>query len=221
MKCLCKAISSFSVKINTLTPGSPREDPRWAGLIWSFLLTGGFTKRSGFTGNLKAPVRLPMSEVSLVWKVWASVLGAKMQKVGRQGQFCGKEVRARFSNHNLNFSRGLRTWPETVVFLLKVNTCCTCSTPSFYLASCLWLSICWSFQRSQASCASSWQPDMMLSGEMLVTQGSIHRWDFGELQGNLQRELPEKAASLLYFSPVMIHNPVLLVFFLTVLLWKS
>lgn len=27
MKCLCKAISSCSVKINTLTPGSPREDP--------------------------------------------------------------------------------------------------------------------------------------------------------------------------------------------------
>lgn len=80
-------------------------------------------------------------------------------------------------------------------------------------------------QSSQVNWASSWQPAMLRSAEVLVTQGSVqdeildsYRVTGGPFSGG---SLPREEPPLLYFSPVMIHNLVLLVLFLILLLWKS
>lgn len=72
-----RSASSCSVKINTFIPGSPQEDPRRAGLLWSFLLPGVLTERSGFARDLMVPVCCLCLGKSLVSKVWGKcVLGA-------------------------------------------------------------------------------------------------------------------------------------------------
>lgn len=60
---------------------------------------------------------------------------------------------------------------------------------------------------------------MLVSGEVLSTQGSVHKCYFGESQRNgvpgSGWSLPRgKKASLLYFSPVMIYNGCLACFLL-------
>lgn len=84
---------------------------------------------------------------------------------------------------------------------------------------------CWYSQSSQVSWASSWQPAMLRSAEVLVIQGSVqdeildsYRVTGGPFSGG---SLLRKETPLLYLSPVMIHNLVLLVLFLILLLWKS
>lgn len=189
MKCLCKAISSCNVKINTLSPGSPRGDPRWAGLIWSFLLPGGFAKGSGFARNLEVPGGCFAVEGSgeAYWALGWRKLGRVCFVMKEIGQDCPVTPR--------------------VTHLCGLRTC--------YLDNSLRLSICcYSRNRSYSGFASSWQPAMLGSGRVLATQGSVHRWDFWRVNRQAGGpssglSLPGNEASVLHFSPIMVYNVVL------------
>lgn len=74
MTCLCKTISSCSEKINTLTPGSPREDPTEPVSFDLFFLREALQSGQVSLGIWRF-LRLPGSEASLVWKVLDNCVG--------------------------------------------------------------------------------------------------------------------------------------------------
>lgn len=123
MKCLCKAISSCNVKINTLTPGGhPGEDP--AEPVSFDLFFREASREVRFHQEFGGSWRLLASQASLVWKI----LGKCIYWV-----------------------RGWRTEGRVCFVIKKIGqdfpvpprVTNLCGLRTSYLDNPLWLSFCW------------------------------------------------------------------------------
>lgn len=208
MKCLCKAISSCSVKINTLTPGSPRDPAE--PVSFDLFFFGRLYKAVRF--HLEdGSCRLPQWRFLWFGRVWASVLGEWTEEAG-QGQICGKEDR----------SCGLRTWQETVALLFKVWYLLHVQCAFFNLANSLCISIWWYYRDRGHTrvllppgsglcwCLKSyWRPKDLFADEI---------WESYRETGAAHSGL---VFALGRSCDLGCGCVVLLVFFLIIMLWKS